>query len=173
MTGYKDIPEYEGLYAISDCGMVWSYRSDRHIKSKTTTNGYQHVGLRFHGTRKWFFIHRLVGKLFVSNPDNKVYINHKDCNKSNNNAENLEWVTASENMIHAQKHGRVNTKSQQEHIRKACGYLTMEQAKNIRRLRQTKNLTQQELGDMHGVSPDVIHHVLKGHTYRELGECYG
>ena len=169
MLGYKDIPNYEGLYAVNDYGMVWSYRSNRHLVSKLTPSGYHNIGLRVKGDRKWFLIHRLVGSLFVDNPENKQYINHKDCNKINNKADNLEWVTASENMKHAQRHGLVNTKEQQERIRSACGYLTMGQAEEIRSLHKAKSLTQQKLGDMYGVSCDVVYHILKGNTYCELG----
>lgn len=38
-----------------------------------------------------FSIHRLVGLYFIDNPNNYKQINHKDCNKRNNNKENLEW----------------------------------------------------------------------------------
>ena len=53
--------------------------------------------------QKTISIHRLVANAFVSNPDpiSKTDINHKDGNKLNNNFLNLEWVTKSENMIHA------------------------------------------------------------------------
>jgi len=53
--------------------------------------------------KKNMYIHRLVAEAFIDNPENKKFVNHIDYNKSNNNIDNLEWVTASENMIHSKQ----------------------------------------------------------------------
>ncbi len=53
--------------------------------------------------KRQFYVHRLVAEAFIENPDNKPHVNHKDGDPSNNNALNLEWVTCSENQVHAYK----------------------------------------------------------------------
>ena len=54
---------------------------------------------------KPYRVHRLVAEAFIPNTENKPCINHKDGNKQNNNADNLEWCTHSENTIHSFKNG--------------------------------------------------------------------
>ena len=60
-------------------------------------NGYRTVCLP---SRKTEYVHRLVAKAFVPNPDGKPCVNHIDSNPLNNNASNLEWVTVQENNMH-------------------------------------------------------------------------
>lgn len=61
-----------------------------------TSNGYKKINIR----RKGYYVHRLIAETFVANPFNSPQVNHKDGDKLNNRAENLEWVTNSENMKH-------------------------------------------------------------------------
>lgn len=114
---WKDIYGYEGLYQVSNLGRVKSlakydrigrYRTEC-IKSQVDNgNGYLVVNLKIDGIQKMSTVHRLVAESFIPNPNNKRCINHIDGNKKNNNVNNLEWVTHSENMIHAVKHGLCN-----------------------------------------------------------------
>ena len=54
------------------------------------------------------YLHRLVAKQFIPNPENKSTVNHIDGNKLNNHIDNLEWATYTENMHHAIKNGLIN-----------------------------------------------------------------
>lgn len=101
---WKDIEGYEGLYQISNLGRIWTTKYKR-FKNPTKCKGYLQIGLSKNKKRKMYKVHRLVAIAFVSNPNNKPYINHIDGNKSNNRADNLEWVTQSENVSHAYKTG--------------------------------------------------------------------
>ena len=60
-------------------------------------------------------IHRMVAEIYVPNPNKKDFVNHIDGNKYNNSANNLEWVTRSENQLHAYKLGlqKTNKKNKQ------------------------------------------------------------
>ena len=67
--------------------------------------GYLQITLQKQGKKEYKKVHRLVAEAFIENTYNKREVNHIDGNKSNNNATNLEWVTSSENQIHAYKMG--------------------------------------------------------------------
>lgn len=96
----KFIEGYDNQYSILDDGTVWSHYSNKFLRVKRRGN-YKGVILSKGGKRKTHYIHRLVAFGFVPNPDNKPVVNHKDGNKLNNCADNLEWCTRSENAKHA------------------------------------------------------------------------
>lgn len=78
---------------------------DKELKHSPNGTGYSRVSMNLEGKNKMYFVHRLVARCFVPNPDNLQVVNHKDGNKLNNRAENLEWVTSSENNRHAIRTG--------------------------------------------------------------------
>ena len=95
---WKPVPEYEGLYEVSNSGQVRSvYRYKTILKPMISNAGYERVDLFKDRKRKQFSVHRLVALAFIENPEGKPFVNHKDENKLNNEASNLEWVTHSEN----------------------------------------------------------------------------
>ena len=94
----KDIVGYEGLYAVTPEGEVWSYRNERFLKPKHGVKGYLFVTLCKDGKEKNYKIHRLVAEAYLPNPDNLPQINHKDENKTNNCLQNLEWCDAKYNI---------------------------------------------------------------------------
>ena len=100
---WKDIPEYEGLYQVSNLGRVKSFgRKGNHYKDKLIKlnkykNGYIYVHLAKNGINKNVKVHRIVANTFILNPNNFSQINHKDENKENNCVDNLEWCDANYN----------------------------------------------------------------------------
>lgn len=96
---YKDkevwasIKGYEGLYEVSNYGNVRSlkYGKIKYLKPAKNKGGYYFVILCKNGKTKNFRIHRLVANAFIENPNNYPQINHKDEDKTNNKASNLEW----------------------------------------------------------------------------------
>lgn len=96
-------------YLISNQGKARRIDSNRTLKP-TNVDGYLQVKLSKNGKVLSRKLHILVGRLFISNPENKKSINHINCNKSDNRIENLEWVTQKENIQHAWKNGLMNSK---------------------------------------------------------------
>lgn len=93
----KDIKNYEGLYAITPEGEVWSYKNKRFLRPQANRDGYLRVGLYKDGKSKKYSIHRLVAEAYIPNPDNLPQVNHKDENKTNNCLQNLEWCNCKYN----------------------------------------------------------------------------
>lgn len=108
----------ETNYSVSDIGEV---RNDVRNTLLKQGNEYEYkmVGISLgEGVVKRCRVHRLVAQAFIPNPEDKPYVNHKDGNRSNNRVENLEWVTASENAIHARETGLMG----QQQTRPVCQY---------------------------------------------------
>lgn len=104
----KDIKGYEGLYAVTSCGKVWSYRTQKFL-SPSNNRGYLRVELYgSDGSRKKHSIHRLVAETYIPNPNNKPQVNHLDECKSNNCVSNLEWATESENTNYGTRNKKVS-----------------------------------------------------------------
>jgi|LakMenEpi03Aug12_release.lakeMendotaPanAssembly.Ray.scaffolds.fasta_scaffold916487_1 hypothetical protein len=103
---WKDIPNYEGLYQVSNIGNVKSLgndkaRKERILKPGKDGNGYYQVILSKEGKRKTMAVHVLVAIAFLGHiPDgtHRIVPDHKDGDKSNNGADNLELITQSENI---------------------------------------------------------------------------
>ena len=116
MDLWKDIPEYEGFYKISNTGNVRSIEryvsngetSKRFIKSRILkthigSNEYLQIKLYKYGTVKTHLVHKLVADVFIPNPECKPEVNHINGIKTDNITKNLEWLTHKENMEHAVK----------------------------------------------------------------------
>lgn len=104
---WKDIEGFEGIYQVSNKGNVKrlanscnTAHEDRLMKLTDNGTGYLKVILTSNNKRYQYLVHRLVAKAFIDNPNEYPMVNHKDENKKNNNAENLEWCTKSYNAIY-------------------------------------------------------------------------
>ena len=121
---WKAISGFDGRYEVSDKGNVRSFC----VKGSTRVNwgdptsmtiidnrhGYKLVKIRVGGHVKSFYVHRLVAEAFIPNPNNYKEINHKDEDKANNCAENLEWCTHKYN----QNYGTMRKRQSNSHAGK-------------------------------------------------------
>ena len=120
---WKDVVGYEGYYQVSNLGRVKSLdrisSNGRKIKGKilstkvNTPPYYPRVSLSVNGKMKLVQVHRLVAQAFVYNPDpeHKTQVGHKDESRTNNRADNLEWVTPKENSnmpLHRERVSKAN-----------------------------------------------------------------
>lgn len=109
LSEFLPITEYEE-YFISKDGRVWSTKSNRFLVSSINAVGYYVITLMKDRKEKAMLMHRLLGVMFIQNPQNKPEINHKNGIKHDNSIENLEWVTPSENIRHSYDElGRVHS----------------------------------------------------------------
>lgn len=94
----KDIKNYEGLYAVTSCGKIWSYNSKKFLKPCKNERGYHIVALCKNGKVKVHLIHRLVACAYIENPHNYETVDHKDNCKEHNYINNLQWLTNADNV---------------------------------------------------------------------------
>jgi len=135
---FKDIPNYEGFYQVSNLGNVMNYKRKTILKQNVGKRGYSYVVLCKNKTKKTATLHRLVLLSFTNNKLNKPCVNHINGIKEDNNLKNLEWCTYSENRKHALKNNLIKNISENHHnsklskkdvieIRKMLGLKTQKQ----------------------------------------------
>lgn len=158
----KQHPIYDYLL-ISDCGKVFSTRSNRFLKFKPQGRGYCSLSTDPNG---WKYpainlkVHRLVAQTFIPNPENKKQVNHKDGNKSNNSVSNLEWVTSQENSDHAVANGLMKPAKQRKGLDSPKCKFREDDLKTILNLYRN-GLTLREIGSKFNVSKTCISKWLK------------
>tara|TARA_R110000851_G_scaffold282271_1_gene435772 strand:+ start:682 stop:1221 length:540 start_codon:yes stop_codon:yes gene_type:complete len=126
---WKPVLSHKGLYEVSNKGRVKSLgrstvnkngrkvtKLEKILSGGVNVRGYHQVYLYdICGDRSLVTTHRLVAIYFIDNPSDFPIINHKDGNKINNFADNLEWCTPSHNTKHAYDNGLINIKRGTEH----------------------------------------------------------
>lgn len=145
MEEWKDIKGYEGMYEVSNSGVVRSKErivilkdkngkdrpcvfksralkpSKRRDKKHPTALPRLQIVLSKNGHTRSYDIHILVAAAFIDNPNNYETVNHKDGNPENNCANNLEWMPRADNIRHAFKNNLIHTKKPVAMIEPATG----------------------------------------------------
>lgn len=168
---FLPVKGYEGLYEVGDRGTVVSLgrmtktgeKPRRTLVQQKQWTGYVQVGLSLPGKKqKWFKVHRLVADAFIPNKSNKSQVNHINGIKDDNRVENLEWVTPSENQIHAIK--KLGKKPSCPALGKPSKKrkLTDEQADAIRK----DNRPQIVIAKDYGISQQTVSNIKNGLVYK-------
>lgn len=113
MEIWKPIKDYETRYQISNMGNIKSFYRGKETLLKpqlNNTSPYLMIGLFKNNKLKRYLIHRLVAQHFIPNPDNLPEVNHKDENKYNNCADNLEWCTHKYNTNYGTRGDKISEK---------------------------------------------------------------
>jgi len=157
----KDILGYEGLYTIDEDGNVYGYKNGAKFSLNPLIDKkrYATVILEKNGHRKWIKVHQLVAQSFLGpRPSNDFEIDHKDDDRLNNSAENLQYVTRSENrkLSYYRDHRKVN---------RTCK-LSDAQVASIRRKRENR-VTVKALVEEYDVSPSQIRRICNGLRWNE------
>lgn len=169
-TLHQDIRE---LYYISSHGRVFSTSHNKFLFQEKTNAGY----LRVHLMRKENInkpkhesVHRLVLETFNPVPNMQDLIaNHIDGNKTNNYITNLEWVTASENRLHAIRNSLANWRTGEE-----CSWssITLETAYKIGELLAIRQYTYKEIAEMCNCNKSIVTNIANGISWREVYEKF-
>jgi len=117
---WKDIPDYEGYYQVSNWGRVKALsivyssgvngrsiktKPEKFMRCRVGKDGYCRTMITKDRVRKSYLIHRLVAIAFVNNTEGLPEVNHADGNKTNNHSNNLEWCFRNYNIQHAVRTG--------------------------------------------------------------------
>ena len=172
-TVWKSVPGIPGVEAsphgdirtldkVVPRGKYTQFVKGRILKPQDNGTGYLQVGVYKDGKKVLRYVHRLVAQTFIPNPDNLPEVNHKDCNPSNNDVSNLEWITREGNNQYRNKHGMSYKEASQKNSVYAVKLDTLE---------ISHFSSQSEASRVLGVYMGNISKVLKG-EYRQTGGCW-
>jgi len=169
---WKDVVGYEGIYRVSNMGRIKSlsrkvdheyskkiFIKERILKGWLINSGYFSIGLSKDGYNSKKLIHRIVAEAFITNPENKPEINHKNGIKTDNRVENLEWCSSSHNKLHSFKMG-LSPKPKRKGEKNGRSKLTKNDVLQIRSIYPQGWLTQQEIADAYDVTQVHISRIL-------------
>lgn len=176
---WKDIKGYEGMYQISNDGIVKGLPrqvmrkdgikgpklNERQLKGSINSAGYLTVTLSYNGKAESKFIHRIVAETFIENRNNLEQVNHKDRNKLNNKVANLEWMTARDNSLHGNE--LESDKERNRGVANPNSKLKTNDVFEIREMRE-KGMKIQEIADEYDVHNSVISNICNGKSWRHV-----
>lgn len=149
-------PEYPN-YLVSNIGEIFSLKTSKILKKVNTRRGYHEVKLSKHSLAKTKLVHREIIKCFLGECD--LTVNHKDGVKTNNNLDNLEYLSDKDNKKHAVELGLYESG-----INRFNSKLTLENIYYI--LNQKGKKSTNQLGKEFGVDQSTIVRIQNGQRYK-------
>ena len=154
----KNYPEIE----INILGTIRRCKN-KLIKSQYLNDaGYYMISLSRNNKSKPYRVHRLLAMTFIPNPNNLPEVNHIDGVKTNNNLDNLEWVTHKENMSHAFRIGLANNTGEKN----GQSVLTADQVLQIKKMKG--KLSQQKISELFPISRSTIQGIFNGRLWKHV-----
>ena len=132
---WKEISWTKGIYSANEDGQIKSNdrigADGRRLKGKILkpwlgNHGYLTVCLRVGNKNYRKLVHRLIAETFLGKGKKGQEIDHKDGNKLNNSADNLDWVTRKENLKRAKEIGLINVSEKQKNVREKIAAISRE-----------------------------------------------
>jgi hypothetical protein len=162
---WKQVVRWEGLYEVSFDGQIKSCRTEKIIYTAKDKDGYLITQLCNKGKRLTVAVHRVVAEAFLGEkPSKNLTVNHIDGNKQNNCANNLEYVSKSEQMYHAYKLGL------KKPVFNSNQKLKKEQILEIKSLykKGCRKNGSESLAKRYNVSPSTILNIVNNKTYKHI-----
>ena len=164
MEIWKDIPNFESHYQVSNFGNIRSIKNGKIRILKPTFNheGYPMITLCKNNKKKNYKMQRFIANAFIPNPENKPATNHINGIKSDIRAVNLEWCTNKENIVHAFRIGLMhNSIGENSNFAKLNEF-------QVRVIRKCVDLTRFELAKIFNISADNIWRIKRNYTWKHL-----
>jgi len=174
---WRPIEGYEGFYEVSNLGRVRSLDrvvkgcpgqqkpiKGRLLKPLLRSHGYLYVCLCKEGKKKNYFIHRLVAVAFLGQPPEGHVVCHGSKGQQCNKVTNLSWGTYKQNS----GPDRVRDGTDKRGEKHGLAKLNEMQVRVIRRLIESKTMTNREIGEIFGVSKQCIKHIKSGRSWKHL-----
>ena len=141
-------------YLITESGEVYNKHNNKKIKLWQNNRGYYCFAVN----GKNHLLHRLVANLYIPNPENKPQVNHKNGDKSNNSASNLEWVTIQENHTHASVTGLLKHGEE-------CKWAKLTKD-DVDYIRKHTELNSVEISRLFGISSSNVRVIRRGESWK-------
>lgn len=162
--------EYHGvIYYVSNYGNIKG-RRNKLLKQRINKDGYLVATLGYGENRSAEAIHRLVARAFIPKPNekDKFEVNHRDCNRTNNNVENLEWVTHKQNIQYSYEHNTIAQYVARDGVKNGRSTLDDKDILEIRRLYNEDNVSIAEIARKFNSKNSTISNIVHNQTWKHL-----